>query len=74
MSLSDVLKSISFCLLLYCLLLQDTGFTRPVGYWIAWNFVSTVSGVGEVVATCWEVNYYAAGFVIRKILLRLFEQ
>jgi len=60
--------------LIYCLLLQDTGFTRSVGCRIAWNFVSTVSGAGELITTCWGVNYYTAGFVIRKILLRVFEQ
>jgi hypothetical protein len=63
-----------FLFLLPFLLLQDTGFTRPVDCLIAWNFVSTISGAGEVITTCWGVNYYTAGFVIRKILLRVFEQ
>jgi len=65
---------IYFCFSLYCLLLQDTGFTRSVGCWIAWNFVSTVSGAGEIITTCWGVNYSTAGFVIRKTLLRISEQ
>jgi hypothetical protein len=66
-------KTFIFVFLLYCLLLQDTGFTRSVGYWTTWNFVSTVSEVGEVIITCWVVSYYTAGFVIRKIPLRVFE-